>query len=152
MILLLQRKPTDPVTRTTFGDLEIQGMSFRCRTLEDRIRQTGEAKVYGQTAVEAMTYDLGLINSPTFGPDTIHLLNVPMFDLVYIHSGEDIDDTLGCIIVGDRVDVATGRISGGKSRGVLVALKLLVVPAIKSGEKCHIIIKDPLLNAHPRNP
>jgi len=138
-----------PVVDTMFGRLAIDGADF-CRTLEDMPRvdpnpatPENEAKVYGETAIPGGEFRLGLRNSPKFGPDTIVLLNVPGYDYVCVHGGNDKDDTLGCIIVGDQVDNATRKISGGKARGVLAKLKAIVVPAIHTGHPVMFKIINP---------
>lgn len=140
LYLEIQRQLTNPKTETTFGRLIMPG--YWCHTLEDAVRQTGQPKVYSKTAIDAMEYDLGLKNSPKFGPDSIQILHVPQYDDVLIHSGVDKDSTLGCIIVGDRIDEEKGTISGGKARGVLDSVKAIIVPHLKAGGKVKLKIKD----------
>lgn len=138
-----------PVKATTFGDLLVAG-SYFCKTLEDQVREiigrpVSEWKIKGETAIGAGRYDLGLVDSTHFGPNTITLLNVDGFDLVRMHSGVNKDSTEACIIVGDAIDAAADppSISGGLNRLVLSHLKLIVTPAIMRGEKCSIEIFNP---------
>jgi len=144
LTITLQRRPTD--VDTTFGDLVLDG--FKCFTLEDAIREkpgvkVADWKVHGETAIPEGRYEIVLHDSAKFGADTLMLAFVQGFSYIYIHSGNDDDDTEGCIIVGDRIDQENRKISGGKARGVLNKLKAIVVPAIKSGQRVFIDIKNP---------
>lgn len=143
MELILQRLPS--YRQTTLGYLFHNG-DLECRTLEDQDREVPgrpvkEWKVKGETAIPAGRYRLALVDSPKFGPDTITLLDVPGFEYVRIHSGEDKDDTDGCIIVGDQVSEDGSHIHGGKARGVLAKLKEKVVPVLKQGGQAFITIR-----------
>lgn len=140
MNLTLQRERSrDGVT---FGSLDVDGR-WTCLTLEDEVREipgrpVAEWKVHGRTAIPSGRYRLALRDSPRFGPDSIWVKDVPGFEWVLIHSGNDAEDTLGCIIVGDAVNRNDGTISGGTARGVLSKLKAILVPAIRGGEACWI--------------
>ncbi|MPR36905.1 DUF5675 family protein [Salmonirosea aquatica] len=57
-------------------------------------------KVHGQTAIPTGRYRIGLRESPTFKRTYPWLLNVPGFEYIYIHKGNWIKDTLGCVLVG----------------------------------------------------
>lgn len=102
----------------TIGRLYIDGRYF-CDTLEDADRGLGSGmplekisrlKVYGQTAIPTGRYPVTLdVVSPKFkarswarpyGGKVPRLLNVPGFDGVLIHVGNDSSDTSGCILVG----------------------------------------------------
>lgn len=102
----------------TIGRLYIDGRYF-CDTLEDADRGLGSdmplerisrLKVYGQTAIPTGRYAVTLgVVSPRFkdrawakpyGGKVPRLLNVPGFDGVLIHPGNDASDTSGCILVG----------------------------------------------------
>jgi len=93
----------------TIGSLWING-EFHCHTLEDRVRDDGEAKVPGQTAIPTGTYHVIVNLSPRLKKRMPRLLNVPGFDGILIHKGNDAGDTSGCILVGAKVDSPT-RIS-----------------------------------------
>lgn len=133
--LYLQRRLT--VLKTTIGAL-FEGETFQCYTLEDVVRevpgQPVEAwKIAGETAIPVGRYRLDLVVSSRFGPDTLAVLDVPGFDLIRIHSGNDDADTHGCILVGQQIaNDPTG--DGGNlvnSRVALAALKNKIVPAIR---------------------
>jgi hypothetical protein len=97
MKLLLQREPS--TKKSTPGKLFIDGV-FECYTLEDIVRARG-VKVYGQTAIPAGTYQVLLTQSPRFKRVLPLLLNVPGFEGIRIHPGNTVEDTDGCILVGD---------------------------------------------------
>lgn len=99
----------------TIGKLYIDGQYF-CDTLEDPVRtlpaccpNTSEGipcacpeKVYARTAIPAGTYKISLRYSPRFKRVLPLLHDVPHFQGVLIHSGNDADDTAGCILVGSN--------------------------------------------------
>ncbi len=100
MKLTLTRRVFTP--KSTTGDLSIDGVFF-CYTLEDVVRPEGE-KVYGQTAIPAGNYKVVLDYSQKFGKTMPHLLDVPDFVGVRIHSGNTDKDTDGCILLGYAKD------------------------------------------------
>lgn len=104
----------------TIGKLYIDNHYF-CDTLEDKVRDlnkdgdlndVGESKVAGQTAIPYGTYKVTMdVQSPKFSQRASYawckgylprLLNVPHFDGVMIHSGNDATHTAGCILVGEN--------------------------------------------------
>lgn len=93
MELLLKR---DPNPDYTIGKLFIDGV-YECFILEDPIR---EKKIYGQTAIPAGRYKIVITYSEKFKRNLPLLLNVPNYEGVRIHSGNDVDDTEGCLLTG----------------------------------------------------
>lgn len=86
----------------TIGKLYLDGKYF-CDTLEDRVRDlTREKKVPGQTAIPAGHYEVVVNISPRFRRKLPRLLNVPGFDGILIHRGNTVEDTSGCILVGEN--------------------------------------------------
>lgn len=99
----------------TIGKLYIDGQYF-CDTLEDPVRTlpafcpttsrgtpcTCPEKVYARTAIPSGTYKITMENSPRFKRVLPLLHDVPHFLGVLIHSGNDADDTAGCILVGSN--------------------------------------------------
>lgn len=76
-----------------------------CQTLEDPIRnfgQQGEGKIKGRTAIPPGRYRLILSMSTRFRKVMPELLNVPFFDGIRIHPGNTVEDTDGCLLVGQR--------------------------------------------------
>lgn len=96
----------------TIGHLYINNIYF-CDTLEDKVRNLPkEPKVYGETAIPAGTYEIDMNTiSPKFrnrawakkwGGIVPRLKNVPYFEGVLIHVGNNKSDTDGCVLVGDN--------------------------------------------------
>ena len=103
-------------TEFTIGSLSVNG-EWLCWTGEDAVRDDpnpitpqNEGKVYGQTAIPAGTYHVIVNLSPRLKKRMPRLLNVPGFDGILIHKGNDAGDTSGCILIGAKVDSPT-RIS-----------------------------------------
>ena len=92
----------------TIGKLFIDGEYF-CDTLEDVCRgltqemteaQIAQIKVKGQTAIPSGTYKVDITFSQKFKKYLPILENVKGFEGIRIHSGNDSNDTEGCILVG----------------------------------------------------
>lgn len=103
----------------TIGKMYVDDV-YVCDTIEDKDRDLTQntplndikkKKVYGQTAIPSGTYNVTLdvvstkfVQKPYFkelcGDKLPRLMNVPGFDGVLIHTGNDEDDSYGCIIVG----------------------------------------------------
>jgi hypothetical protein len=95
MKLLLRRfEFTD---ESTIGELLINDV-FTCYTLEDVVR-TGP-KVYGKTAIPEGVYRVIIDYSHKYKRLMPHILTVPGFTGIRIHSGNTADHTEGCILVG----------------------------------------------------
>ena len=109
----------------TIGELHIdyedgRGWQFFCHTLEDKVRDLnkdgdlkdeGEEKVYGQTAIPYGKYKMIVNQSPKFGLSPL-LLDVPHFEYIRIHSGTDADDSSGCLLLG--VNDVKGKVTKSK--------------------------------------
>lgn len=94
----------------TIGKLYIDNEPF-CDTLEDTnrdknndgdLKDPGEEKVWGETAIPSGTYKIVFMNSPRFGRILPRLQNVPGFDGILIHPGNKPEDSHGCILTGIR--------------------------------------------------
>lgn len=108
MKLLLKRIYFNPTY--TIGKLFINGLYF-CDVLEDVNRDSnkdgdlqdeGEAKVYGKTAIPFGTYKVVLTMSNRFKKVLPLLIDVPEFEGIRIHEGNDSEDTHGCLLVGEN--------------------------------------------------
>lgn len=92
----------------TIGKLYIDGIYF-CDTLEDKDRDinhdgdlddSGEKKVYAETAIPSGIYKVILNWSNRFQRIMPLLLNVVGFEGIRIHSGNTSKNTAGCLLVG----------------------------------------------------
>lgn len=87
--------------KSTLGSMRIDG-EFFCSTLEDKVRRLPEEKkVWGKTAIPAGTYKIVMHDSPKFKRRLPMLLDVPHFTGILIHRGNTVEDTVGCILVGE---------------------------------------------------
>ena len=98
--LLLIREPYqgNDYTRGELYDADTN--LFICYTLEDRLRNKHDEKVYGKTAIPFGNYNGFLRLSQNKGRVVPQLKNVENFTYVQIHAGNTIDDSFGCILVG----------------------------------------------------
>lgn len=92
---------TNP-NRNIIGDLFVDG-EFFCYTLEDELRADG-VKVKAETAIEAGEYEFEVTYSPRFKRDMILIKDVPRFEGIRIHGGNDEGDTEGCPLVAYNTD------------------------------------------------
>src|SRR5258706_14204807 len=83
---------------STIGSLFIDNV-FECFTLEDTVRASG-IKIPGATAIPYGSYEVIIDYSKRFARNMPHVLNVPMFEGIRIHSGNTSSDTEGCILLG----------------------------------------------------
>jgi len=143
MEIVVTRKTRTP--RSTIGTLTIPGNPFTCFTLEDQDRglnnkmplsEIQKAKVFGRTAIPAGRYQVIIDFSDHFGTDMPHILNVPDYGGVRIHSGNVPADTLGCLLVG--LDQGTDIITN--SRLAFTSFYMVLKQAIDSGEAVYITI------------
>ena len=84
----------------TLGKLRIDGEEF-CHTLEPTWRKPEARKVPGRTAIPAGRYPVVITRSPKFKQWLPLLLHVPKFEGIRIHAGNTVEDTAGCILVGE---------------------------------------------------
>jgi hypothetical protein len=127
-------------------DNEFQGF-----ILEDEPR---EDKVAGETRIPAGTYRVkfreelsGLTKRyrNKFDWFTWHLMlqDVPNFEYVYIHIGNDEEHTDGCLLVGDIVEFKTNADEFlGKSTQAFERVYEKVSAALDLGEPVHIEVRD----------
>jgi hypothetical protein len=91
-------------TNYTIGKL-YNGEEYLCFVLEDKVREVdgkpvSEWKVANETAIPKGTYKVIVDHSNHFGKDLPHILNVPGYEGVRIHTGNTDKDTEGCLLVG----------------------------------------------------
>lgn len=119
--------------RYTTGRLSIGDM-FQCFTVEDAERPI---KIKGQTAIPAGRYQVIVNHSPRFDKCLPLLLNVPDFEGIRIHAGNDIEDTEGCILPNL---VYLGEGVGTNSRLASEILYNIISNALAEGEAVFITI------------
>lgn len=132
---------------STLSDLYIDDVFF-CYALEDKIRLE---KIWGGTAIPEGTYKLDLrrfggMHSrytkryPKMHQGMLELLNVPDYKYVYMHIGNNIGDTAGCLLVGDSYEYIDEDYELRKSASAYKRLYKRVVAAVKSGQaEVHIV-------------
>lgn len=92
----------------TIGVVTAVGLSAHLVSLEDPVRpyqcdshgQHCTGIIRGQTAIKAGRYEVIDTYSPRFGKNVLLLVGVPGYEGVRIHSGNDADDTEGCLLLG----------------------------------------------------
>lgn len=141
----LELKRTFFAETYTIGKLSIDGVLF-CDTLEDKnrdlnkdgdLKDKGETKVFGETAIPFGTYEIIMNESQRFKRKMPLLLNVPSFAGIRIHSGSKAEHSHGCILVGKNT------IKGGLTESKVFEKKLydLLNEAFDKKEKIEIEIK-----------
>lgn len=133
-----------PSTNATVGVLFVDGQ-MECFTLEDVVREIKGApvatwKVKGSTAIPEGRYRVVIDFSNRFGRPMPHILDVPGFDGVRIHWGNDAADTEGCPLLGDTR--ATDWV--GESRQAFLRWFPRLDAAIAAGQECWITVRAPV--------
>lgn len=109
----LTLKPKTLSSKSLISMLYVDGV-FECFILEDIPR---DKKVYAETCIPAGIYKIEIIWSPTFKKKLPHLISVPGFDGILMHSGNTDKDTKGCLLTGETAgtnQVLNSRIAFGK--------------------------------------
>ena len=140
----------------TIGRLYVDGVYF-CNTLEDKsrgLKQTDslffikQRKVYGETAIPTGTYTVAMnVTSPKYSASAWYwqlckgkvprLMNVPGWEGVLIHTGNNALQTYGCILVGKNTKV--GQLT--ESKATFKALYKEMKKAYDEGEEITITIE-----------
>lgn len=135
---------------STLSTLDVDDV-FECFVLEDELRRI---KVRGETAIPAGRYEIKLrTDSPKFEPKygarfpfhegMLWLQDVPNFDWVYIHIGNDDKDSDGCLLTGEVPQVyPDGEFTVGRSEAAYVRLYKKVIAALHRNERVFITILD----------
>ncbi|HSR54311.1 MAG TPA: DUF5675 family protein [Acidobacteriota bacterium] len=145
MHLRLQRLKHDD--KATLGALFIDSR-FACFTLEDPPQ---EAKIAGKTRIPAGRYRLTLRTeggmhqrySARFSEmhrGMLWIRDIPNFEWVYIHIGNDADDTEGCPLTG-YVATCEGRLTVGRSTDAYKDIYPEVAKAA-AGNNCWVHVVD----------
>lgn len=92
-----------------------------------------EVKIKGKSAIPYGKYVVKLYNSPRFKMLLPLLINVNSFEYILIHSGNTIDDTDGCILVGKNTEkgkVLQSRIYLKKLMDILIGAKEITITIV----------------------
>lgn len=133
----------------TIGRFYCEDM-FLCSSLEDPIRDlkdlnndkdfddTGEGKIYGETAIPAGRYQVVVNFSPKLGRRLPLLIKVPGFTGIRIHSLKTAKGTEGCIGVGENKKLGQ-LVNGPYWEDYIIKI---IDESIERGERVYITIKS----------
>lgn len=130
---------------STLSELYLDG-EFVGYGLEDAVR---ENKIKGSTAIPSGKYRLGFntygaMNAryrkrfPELHRGMIEILDIPNFSYVYIHIGNNIGDTSGCVLVGNKMALVDGDYEIYQSQRAYVKLYEKLVEMMLKG---HVFIE-----------
>ena len=128
----------------TIGDLFVNDVFFS-NVLEDKVRDfnkdgdlndSGETKVYGETAIPYGIYTIDLTYSNRFKKILPLIENVKGFEGIRIHPGNTAVATHGCLLVGNNTE--KGKVTD--SRKVFEKLMIRLVDAHEMKETITIKI------------
>ena len=120
----------------SLGVMQID-FTYACFTLEDAARPAG-IKVDGHTCIPPGRYRVMVDWSRRFISMMPHVLDVPGFDGIRIHSGNTEQDTSGCILVGFERD----RNTIYKSRDAFNYVFDKIKQAIAKGEEVWLEVEN----------
>jgi hypothetical protein len=132
---------------------DISGVArkFLCFSLEDEFR---EKKVHGRTRIPAGTYEITLRREGGFHQryaqtfKDIHqgmlwVRNVPNFEFILWHAGNDHTNTEGCLLVGDQLTQNVTRAGFlGSSQPAYRRIYPPIAAALQRGEKVFVTYID----------
>lgn len=139
-------------TDSTGGMLFIDGVFF-CYTCEDQAQLIG-IKIPGETRIPNGQYNVLLRNEggmtqkyankfPDLHRGMLWLQNVPGFEWVYIHIGNNDDDTLACVLVGETPGSANDKEAAVySSTNAYKRIYTRVINAMDDGESVVIDVQD----------
>lgn len=133
----------------THGFLRING-KFECFTLEDEMRAV---KIKGEKRIPEDFYKLAIRKEltpltkryrkrfPSWFKYHIEIIGIPDFDMVYVHIGNDDDDTGGCPLVGQTCDSTKSKNGWiGRSTQAFESFYKKIYPMLERGDDVKINI------------
>ena len=116
MELLAERKWFGPTFAVS--SLSADGIDLGLIILEDKVREilgrpVPEWTVYAETAIPYGRYKIIRAYFPTYKRDMPLLLDVPGYTGIFMHTGEKVEDTAGCLITGKGWQAGTA--TGGRA-------------------------------------
>ncbi len=117
-LYLLRKWFTD---ESTIGELYLDG-AFECFILEDAVRDG--PKIPGKTAIPEGLYQVVITYSPRFKRDLPLLVDVPGYEGIRIHPGNDAGNTEGCLLPGQTRE--ENFVGHSRAAFYLLFVKLLV--------------------------
>ena len=117
----LELTRTTRTNKSTIGSLTLNGQ-FECFILEDKDRGLHQGmtrseltalKIKHQTAIPTGRYEIAINFSNKFNKMLPLLLDVPAFEGIRIHPGNDELDTSGCLLPGK--DKGTNQVSSSRA-------------------------------------
>lgn len=145
---LLRICSRDDWTGGVLHRVDLKKPEFLCATLEDERR---DVKVPGETRIPAGRYEIllrhegGLTEKyqakfPDMHKGMLWLQGVPGFDWIYIHVGNTANDSEGCILVGNTLDLKHGML--GESVNAYKHIYPLLSQELLHGNQVFITIED----------
>ena len=132
------RDPSTP--EGTLGTLYCyvnDAMVYKCHTLEDPTRPNG-VKVWGDTAIPKGKYEVGIRFSNRFQKRLPSVSGVEGFQGILLHSGNDKQDTHGCILLGTQLQALQPK----PRIGICAPAVSMVVSLLKKHGSATLTVKD----------
>lgn len=140
---------------TTLGLLYINN-TFNSYTLEDTYRKQ---KILGETRIPAGTYEVDFLREDTgmtlayrngenykflrgIFSYHIEIKNIPNYTKVYLHVGNNHEDTKGCILIADGIQANSERKMITSSRKAYLRFYKHISSLLENGDNVRILIKD----------
>lgn len=135
----------------TIGFVQAEDRKFHSFALEDIHR---EVKIPKETRIPSGFYELKIRKEDT--PLTIkhraaygswfkyhiEITNVPQYQGVYIHAGNDDSHTEGCLLLGYGFDLSLDKMQQFKSTVAVKDFYAIAYPLLEAGQKVFIEVRD----------
>ena len=136
-------------SKTTLGVIHVD-KKFQCYSIEDRYRKE---KVKAETRIQAGRYEIKLrefgghyekyVNKYEGHEGMLWLQDVPNFEDILIHIGNDAKDTAGCLLLGDTSQQNISKQGFiGASSDAYKRVYPHIADALASGQECEVTYID----------